>query len=84
MSFCLLKDICEDVDNGIKTTKDLPKVTENIPPLSKSNQSDSEILSWLNQIKSNANATNDFINAELPNLLVDVEQLENQLDEIFS
>lgn len=78
------KDICADVDNGIKSAKNLPESIGTISPLPKSNPSDSEILDWLNQIKSNANTANSFINTELPNLLTDVKQLEQQLNEIFS
>lgn len=83
MSFCKSKDICEDVDNGIKAAKNLPDVKETAPVLSK-NPSDQEMLTWLNQIKSNANTATDFFNAELPNLLIDVENLETQLNNIFS
>lgn len=84
MSVCRSKDICEDVDNGIKNAKNLPKITENVSPLPANETSDSLMLNWLNQIKSNAQSTNDFINTDLPNLFQEVEALETQLNDIFS
>lgn len=84
MNICRSKDICEDVDNGIKNTKNLPKATENVSPLPTNETSDSLMLTWLNQIKSNAQSANDFINTELPNLFQEVETLETQLNDIFS
>lgn len=72
--------ICEDVDNGVRVSKTIPKAS-NIPlEFPKDQKEDIKIISFLNQLRANANELKNDVEDEIPKLLKETVEFEEQIN----
>ncbi|OHT16230.1 hypothetical protein TRFO_41971 [Tritrichomonas foetus] len=76
-------DLEDDVKNGIEISTSDAQFIQNLPNLP-SECTDSEILDWLRRVKTNSQASKKLTDSEIPQILHDLENMEKDLDSIFS